>query len=65
MKAFAYAHFAAYVTNIFLLMIVVIQPKPLYLMVVLGSETAADQSVAGNDIMRAKTCNLTDRQRAL
>jgi hypothetical protein len=55
----------AYTATNFLLMTVVMRPKPLYLMGFQSRRKAADQSVAGNDIMCAQACTPTDRQRAL
>ncbi|PMZ69922.1 hypothetical protein C1X65_27595 [Pseudomonas sp. FW305-70] len=66
MKSFAYARFSKHlVTNTFLLMTVVMQAKPLYLMDLPSLRTASDQSVAGNDIMRAQLFKPTDPKRAL
>ena len=66
MKAFPYAHFYEHsVTNTFLLMTVVMRVKPLYLLSLPSLRTTSDQSVAGNDIMRAHLFKPTDPKRAL
>lgn len=66
LKSITYARFSEHlVTNTFLLMTVVMQVKPLYLMDLPSLRTASDQSVTGNDIMQTHMFKPTGRQRAL